>query len=340
MKATSPKPGELDFRLTHKGREVVSQGQMVHLNRLNPDQPSPQRFQLCPGASLLLGTMKNVLREEYRFHVDKPQFNISFCLSGQSSIRFADSNIQSERIIHSPSTCTVSYLEKASGFWRPSVDICAMATLNIDPHAFKNIWKRFGNNLPKKLRPLLKERNPEQFFFSLPMSPSIQGVLGSLMQSPVTGPGEKLMLECKTMEMLVRLTSLLTAVKRPANNIALSSGDMERIHAARRILEAQLENPPTLPGLARLTGINEFKLKRGFRQVFGTTPFGHLRTVRLEKARRYLETGKMNVYESCLAVGYSSLSNFISLFKREFGITPGKVLQCAMRTDSVRQKQT
>ena len=339
MKENPPKTGELDFRLTHNGREVISQGVRIHQDRLNADQAPPQHLQLCSGATLLLGTMKNILREEYRFHIDKPQFNISFCLSGKACIRFADNHIQSERIIHSPSSCTFSYLEKASGTWRPSVDTCAMATLNINPHAFKNIWKGFGNCLPGRLRPLLEGRNPEQFFFSLPMSPSIQGVLGSLLQGPVTGPAEKLMLECKTMEMLVRLTSLLTKVEGQVNNIPLSSGDIERIHAARSILEAQLENPPTLSGLARQTGINEFKLKRGFRQIFGTTPFGHLRTVRLEKARRYLETGTMNVYESCLAVGYSSLSNFISLFKREFGVTPGKVLQCAMRTDSVRHKQ-
>jgi AraC-like DNA-binding protein len=56
--------------------------------------------------------------------------------------------------------------------------------------------------------------------------------------------------------------------------------------------------------------------------------------VRLETAHAHLQSGKMNVYEACVAVGYSSLSNFIALFKKEFGITPGKVLQCALRTRS------
>ncbi len=327
--------GELDFKLTLNGKDVlVSRGAKLPLNRINPERIAPRYQRLCPGATLFSGTLQNVVGREYNFHVDKPQFNISFCLSGLSHICFYDKNIQSESILHSPSVCTISYLESASGIWRPSDDTYTMVTVSINPYAFTKVWEGFGNDLPEVFRPFAEGRRSKQFFFNPSINPAIQRVLGSLIQNPVAGPGDALMLECKTIELLVRLTALLAEESRTGNKIPLSSKDMERIHAARTILEVQFEKPPTLSELARQIGLNEFKLKRGFRQVFGTTPFSHLRSVRLEKARGHLETGEMNVYESCIAVGYSSLSNFISLFKREFGITPGKVLQCAMRVEN------
>ena len=62
-----------------------------------------------------------------------------------------------------------------------------------------------------------------------------------------------------------------------------------RIHQAKDILIRQIDNPPSLLSLARQVGINDFKLKQGFRQVFGTTVFGYLHSHRMERAAQLLQ---------------------------------------------------
>lgn len=103
--------------------------------------------------------------------------------------------------------------------------------------------------------------------------------------------------------------------------------DIDRIHQARIILANNMGNPPSLPDLARQSGINEFKLKVGFKQVYGNTVYGYLNELRMETARRMLDTRKHQVKEIAFAIGYNNPSHFISAFKKKFGVTPSKYME-------------
>ncbi|MEH2080075.1 MAG: helix-turn-helix transcriptional regulator [Nostoc sp.] len=81
-------------------------------------------------------------------------------------------------------------------------------------------------------------------------------------------------------------------------------------------------NPSSLLNLANEIGLNDFKLKRGFREVFGTTVLGHVQSLRLEQAQQLLQDTNFTVAEIASQVGYESISHFGYLFKRQFGITP------------------
>lgn len=107
----------------------------------------------------------------------------------------------------------------------------------------------------------------------------------------------------------------------------LADTDRERIHAARDLLVRDLVHPPTIMELARRVGINDFKLKQGFRAVFGTTVFGYFRNYRLEKAREYLEDGDMNVSEAASRIGYQNFGHFSKAFHERFGVRPKEYLQ-------------
>ena len=91
---------------------------------------------------------------------------------------------------------------------------------------------------------------------------------------------------------------------------------------ARDILIRNLDDPPSLLSLAKQTGINSFKLKQGFRQVFNTTVFGYLYAYRMEEARRLLGLGELSVTQVAQTVGYSHPGKFAAAFKKKFGITP------------------
>ncbi|WP_349655183.1 helix-turn-helix transcriptional regulator [Paenibacillus konkukensis] len=111
--------------------------------------------------------------------------------------------------------------------------------------------------------------------------------------------------------------------KEEAQAAGLTKTDMAKIRQARDILLRRMTEPPKLLELARMIGMNDFKLKAGFKEMFGTTLFGYLREKRLEKAYYLLQQESMSVTEACCEVGYSNPSYFAEAFREKYGINPG-----------------
>lgn len=97
----------------------------------------------------------------------------------------------------------------------------------------------------------------------------------------------------------------------------------ERCERVLFLLERDLENPPSLEMLAKEVQCSTFYLSRIFVQHTGSSIPRYLRTKRLEKAATLLRTGKFNVTEAAMAVGYASLSSFNKAFVEHFGCCPG-----------------
>ena len=97
----------------------------------------------------------------------------------------------------------------------------------------------------------------------------------------------------------------------------------ERVEQAKMILRERLQDPPTLEELSRRVHCSPPYLSRLFTQEGGMTMQRYLRHIRLERAAELLRTGKCNVTEAALEVGYSSLSHFSTAFHEMFGCCPG-----------------
>ncbi|KLD75352.1 helix-turn-helix transcriptional regulator [Xanthomonas hyacinthi] len=102
------------------------------------------------------------------------------------------------------------------------------------------------------------------------------------------------------------------------------ASDQDKMLAARDIMMSQYDHPLTIAYLCTRVGTNEFKLKQGFRELFGTSPHRMLTDIRMQKAWELLETG---LYVSTVAykVGYQHLSSFSAAFERYYGRTPKSV---------------
>ena len=98
--------------------------------------------------------------------------------------------------------------------------------------------------------------------------------------------------------------------------------DRERILFARDYLLKHIENPPSLPELARLAGINEFKLKNGFKEIFNQPVFAWLADVRIETAMAELMKKNRPITEIAFELGFSSPQHFSAAFKRKYGVPP------------------
>lgn len=136
--------------------------------------------------------------------------------------------------------------------------------------------------------------------------------------------GKSLMLVSKT---LAALTSSGQRRSGRTTTVRFFEADFDRVRQAREVLIASMENPPSVPELARLVGLNELKLKAGFHHLWGTTVYGLLRKERLDEARRFLTAGQGNVGEAAYRVGYTNTSHFAEAFKKEFGVAPGTVMR-------------
>lgn len=108
----------------------------------------------------------------------------------------------------------------------------------------------------------------------------------------------------------------------------------DRVEKAKMILREQMQNPPSLDELARRVNCSSFYLSRQFTQEGGITMQHYLRQVRMERAAELLRTGRCNVTEAALEVGYNSLSHFSSTFHETFGCCPGLY---PLRTDPQRR---
>ena len=108
------------------------------------------------------------------------------------------------------------------------------------------------------------------------------------------------------------------------NKSKLSHHDQNCIHEAAIIIERNINSPLTISQLAKQIGINQSKLKIGFKQLYGTTVFGYLQSKRLQLAKEYLANTDISIQEISEKTGYSDLSNFSAAFKHYIGVAPQK----------------
>ena len=156
------------------------------------------------------------------------------------------------------------------------------------------------------------------------MTPGLFRLLDEILYCDAKGASRQLYLEAKGLELLALMIDEFEEAERAAAS-RLSQPDVQRLQCARKILLARVQSPPSLPELARQAGLNEAKLKAGFRQLFGNSVFAYLRQHRMEEARRLLRTRKYSVTEVALRVGYSNPSKFAAAFRKQFGIRPSAV---------------
>jgi AraC-like DNA-binding protein len=134
--------------------------------------------------------------------------------------------------------------------------------------------------------------------------------------------------DLKTMYIEGKALELLTiclnkGMKVNINPILLKQIDKEKLSIAKQYLLNNLDQNCSTEELARIVGISEWVLKRGFRQLFSVTIHEFLLIKRMEKAKELLLTTDKPVKDIAYLTGYSNKSNFTNAFKKRFGFSPG-----------------
>ncbi|MEL6398355.1 MAG: AraC family transcriptional regulator [Cyanobacteria bacterium J06626_4] len=192
----------------------------------------------------------------------------------------------------------------------------------VEPNYFRTF--EMGSTAPiTSLQSLLHTETPHRFHQPLGrITSEIGQILRQITHCPYAGIMQQLYLESKALELLTLqfATWAEQHSQRPA--IALKSPDIEQLYQARDILQQQADQPPSLTELARQVGLNDRKLKQGFRQLFGTTVFGYLQSYRLEQAQLLLKNADFTIAQVALKVGYTNPEAFSTAFRRKFAVSP------------------
>jgi AraC-like DNA-binding protein len=154
-----------------------------------------------------------------------------------------------------------------------------------------------------------------------PMGANLLRLMESLQECPVFKPAQETWFRCKALELAAQ--SFFCPADGELFCTRQQRAACERAARVQQILRARLSEPPALEELSRQVGCSAFHLSRQFSQATGLTIQQFLRQARLERAAELLRTGKYNVTEAALEVGYSSLSHFTVAFREAFGCCPG-----------------
>ncbi|MEO1484191.1 MAG: AraC family transcriptional regulator [Bacteroidota bacterium] len=175
--------------------------------------------------------------------------------------------------------------------------------------------------------PFLSEEFREKKYYGQEMvSPSIAVVLSQLMQYNLNPFMKELYVKGKVYELISLYFNRAPEADLEQCPFLADEENVRKIKMAKEIIIARMAEPPTLNQLSEEIGLSLKKLKEGFKQIYGDSVFGFLFDYKMEFARKMLETGRHNVNEVGLKVGYSTASHFIASFKKKYGTTPKKYL--------------
>jgi AraC family transcriptional regulator len=176
----------------------------------------------------------------------------------------------------------------------------------------KPAWRRF----------VAGEKEAAPYLEITPMSTPLLALRQGLLAPPVPTAARSSWYLAKTMEVLAHV-AFGTEDAGEMFCHQHQRQNRERVERARYLLERDLENPPSLEMLAQEVGCSTFHLSRIFAEQMAMSIPKFLRTRRIESAAELLRSGKMNVTQAAMAVGYSSLSAFNKAFVEQIGCCPG-----------------
>lgn len=215
-------------------------------------------------------------------------------------------------------------------YWQRQVWV----NIELLPEVFAEFFVGLAGAKDTLLKVLLKQDRLKVSFFP-PVTPTMRQVAQQIIDAPFRGEMRRLYLQEKVFELLsLQLEPLLADTRLCHPSPGHKPDTIARIYHAKEVLVSQLENPPSLPDLARQVGVSERTLYYCFREVFGTTVMGYLAGQRMHHAAQLLRAGHCTVAEAATWVGYNHLGHFAGRFKRQFGITPS---QCLTGLKFVRQ---
>ena len=146
----------------------------------------------------------------------------------------------------------------------------------------------------------------------------------SISAPSISGSGSSLWFRSKAMEILSQWAFSDSRERKEFFCSRQKRAVLERIEKAKDYLSENLQNPLDLNLVAKACACSPHYLSRLFAAETGMTLSLYLRKLRINRACELLSSGRLNVSEASLEVGYQSLSHFARAFRGVIGVTPSQ----------------
>ena len=159
----------------------------------------------------------------------------------------------------------------------------------------------------------------------IPADAAVLGILRNILECPFEGEMKIAYLKEHIRALftlqLFHFNSLIPGSATTADN-CITTRDRDALQAVKDYIDENFLNPNSLESLSKHFGLNEFKLKRGFKMLFETSPIRYLQHKRLTFALTLLRHTDKSIKEISHEIGYAHAANFTTAFVRAFGASP------------------
>jgi AraC-like DNA-binding protein len=254
----------------------------------------------------------------YHFDLKHPEENhleLRFCVSGNYYCR--EKLMECDRCKFSESSSCIEKIE--------SVDVLSF----IYSPSYLNQFAKSNKNDGTLIDTVVSFSHNESFNKIGPLCSKTTAAIQALLNHNYTDTRENIFINAQTQIILLYTTDNMLSNKD--ENLIHSKflnveEDRVKIINAREILLQHICEPITIKALSRKVAINECYLKKGFKEIFGTTIFDFYQNQRMEHAKYLLYNKHLSVTEVSSMLGYSSISHFSTAFKKHTGIKPCELL--------------
>lgn len=252
--------------------------------------------------------------------IDSSHIQIHFCLKGNAKFIFNDGRyaleVTEERslLLYNTQLDLPLHLELAPQSWIVSV----VMTIR----KFHSLFSAEADYIHF----LNSENKDKKYYAQEPFSPAVAVILSQIMNYNLHPSIKQLYIKGKVYELISLYFNRTEDTDMEQCPFLGDEENVKRIRRAKEIVIERMAEPPTLHALSEEIGLPLKKLKEGFRQVYGDSVYSFLFDYKMDYARKMLESGKHNVNEVGLKIGYSTASHFIAAFKKKYGTTPKKYL--------------
>ncbi len=252
--------------------------------------------------------------------IDNSFIQFHFCSKGTAAFVFNGGNYtlnineETSLLLYNPQRSLPIHLEMQPNSWLVSVIISIKK--------FHGLFSKDATYITF----LTDENKEKKYYKDGKISPYMSVALNQMINYSFNASIKQLYFKGKVYELLSLFFNRSEDADIEQCPFLVDEVNVAKIKKAKDIIIAQMAEPPSLQELANTIGLSLKKLKEGFKQIYGDTVYSFLFDYKMEVARKLLESGKHNVNEVGLKVGYSTASHFIAAFKKKYGTTPKKYI--------------
>ena len=299
-------------------KQTLMQGQIELLQEKERQIPGSVQYTIKRYRSHPQWNIDDTGMMVYHYEKDEPRKNyleLKFCVSGNVYCKQKDTECDMCKFSESK-TC----VEKVN-----SVDVLSFRFSPL--HLSQFVKPRYSNDTLTE--DVLNFKHRSSFTKIIPLCGKTRTVIEGLLNHNFTDSLENIYINAQTQMLLLYTLDCMLGEKEIDTincKFLANEADREKITKSREILIQHIGEPITIKELSRKVAINECYLKKGFKEMFGTTIFDFYQSQRMEHAKYLLYEKGLTVTDVSVLLGYSSISHFSTAFKKHTGLKPCELL--------------